>query len=105
MFDIKTPKRVYYLAADCEEDMTAWVDWVCQVLQRGNFLVKDLYPGTWGDMKRSKVYAFFLLFHVKVCGLRTFATEEDQEAREVCVEIIFLTSLISYFLFCTQPSK
>ena len=59
MFDIKTPKRVYYLAADCEEDMTAWVDWVCQVLQGGNFLVKDLYPGTWGDMKRSKVYAFF----------------------------------------------
>jgi len=48
MFDIKTPKRVYYLAADCEEDMTAWVDWVCQV-----------------------------------CGLRTFATEEDPEAREV----------------------
>jgi len=48
MFDIKTPKRVYYLAADCEADMTAWVDWVCQV-----------------------------------CGLRTFATEEDAEAREV----------------------
>ena len=49
MFDIKTPKRVYYLAADCEEDMTAWVDWVCQVLQaRGNLLVKDPCPGTWG---------------------------------------------------------
>jgi len=48
MFDIKTPKRVYYLAADNEADMTAWVDWVCQV-----------------------------------CGLRTFATEEDAEAREV----------------------
>ena len=31
MFDIKTPKRVYYLAADNEADMTAWVDWVCQV--------------------------------------------------------------------------
>jgi len=45
MFDIKTPKRVYYLAADSEEEMTAWVDWVCQV-----------------------------------CGLRTFATEEEGEA-------------------------
>jgi hypothetical protein len=32
MFDIKTPKRVYYLAADSEPDMTAWVDWVCQVI-------------------------------------------------------------------------
>jgi len=31
MFDIKTPKRVFYLAADTEEDMTRWVDYVCQV--------------------------------------------------------------------------
>lgn len=46
MFDIKTPKRVYYLAADSEAEMTAWVDWVCQV-----------------------------------CGLRTFAAEEELEAK------------------------
>jgi len=31
MFDIKTPKRVYYLAADSEQEMTRWVDYVCQV--------------------------------------------------------------------------
>jgi len=31
MFDIKTPKRVYYLAADSEEEMTRWVDYVCRV--------------------------------------------------------------------------
>lgn len=48
MFDIKTPKRVYYLAADTETEMTAWVDWVCQV-----------------------------------CGLRTFASEEEVEVKEL----------------------
>jgi len=31
MFDIKTPKRVYYLAADTEQEMTRWVDYVCRV--------------------------------------------------------------------------
>ncbi|EEB09988.1 GRB2-associated-binding protein, putative [Pediculus humanus corporis] len=31
MFDVKTPKRIYYLAADSETDMNKWVDCVCQV--------------------------------------------------------------------------
>lgn len=31
MFDIKTPKRVYYLAADSEQAMSEWVECVCQV--------------------------------------------------------------------------
>lgn len=31
MFDIKTPKRVFYLAADTEQEMTRWVNFVCQV--------------------------------------------------------------------------
>jgi len=31
MFDIKTPKRIYYLAADSEQEMTRWVDYVCRV--------------------------------------------------------------------------
>ncbi|XP_037931300.1 protein daughter of sevenless [Teleopsis dalmanni] len=31
MFDIKTPKRTYYLAADTEEDMRDWVNCICQV--------------------------------------------------------------------------
>ena len=29
MFDIKTPQRDYYLAADSYEDMAAWVRKVC----------------------------------------------------------------------------
>ncbi|XP_075159640.1 daughter of sevenless [Haematobia irritans] len=31
MFDIKTPKRTYYLAADTEADMRDWVNCICQV--------------------------------------------------------------------------
>jgi hypothetical protein len=31
MFDVKTPKRVYYLAAESEEDMNRWVEYVCHV--------------------------------------------------------------------------
>lgn len=31
MFNVKTPKRIYYLVADNEIDMNKWVDAVCQV--------------------------------------------------------------------------
>ncbi|EDW30182.1 GL22454 [Drosophila persimilis] len=31
MFDIKTPKRTYYLAAETESDMRDWVNCICQV--------------------------------------------------------------------------
>ena len=31
MFDIRTPHRVYYLAADTSDEMTAWVQAVCSV--------------------------------------------------------------------------
>ncbi|XP_055844998.1 protein daughter of sevenless [Episyrphus balteatus] len=31
MFDIKTPRRTYYLAADTEADMRDWVNCICQV--------------------------------------------------------------------------
>lgn len=31
MFDVCTPKRVYYLAAETESDMNKWVDCVCHV--------------------------------------------------------------------------
>lgn len=31
MFDVKTPSRVYYLAAESEEEMNKWVDCICQV--------------------------------------------------------------------------
>ncbi|XP_014262242.1 GRB2-associated-binding protein 1 [Cimex lectularius] len=31
MFDVRTPKRTYYLAAETEEDMNKWVECVCHV--------------------------------------------------------------------------
>lgn len=31
MFDIKTPSRTYYLAAETEQDMNSWVEYICQV--------------------------------------------------------------------------
>lgn len=31
MFDIKTPHRTYYLAADSEEEAKNWVSLICQV--------------------------------------------------------------------------
>lgn len=31
MFDIRTPTRIYYLAADTEEEMKAWVNCICSV--------------------------------------------------------------------------
>ena len=31
MFDVKTPHRTYYLAADTEKDMREWVQVICQV--------------------------------------------------------------------------
>ncbi|KAJ8865615.1 hypothetical protein PR048_033135 [Dryococelus australis] len=31
MFDVKTPKRIYYLAAESEDDMNKWVEYVCHV--------------------------------------------------------------------------
>ncbi|XP_055626931.1 protein daughter of sevenless [Toxorhynchites rutilus septentrionalis] len=31
MFDVKTPTRTYYLAADTEADMRGWVECICQV--------------------------------------------------------------------------
>ena len=50
---------------------------------------------------------YLSLFHFKVCGLRTFATEEDPEAREVCVEIILshLSFHISYSLLTPQSEE
>ena len=50
MFDIRTPRRVYYLAADTEEEMTSWVDLVCRVCGLHN------YSETQGD-KESSVMA------------------------------------------------
>jgi len=42
MFDIKTPKRVYYLAADTEQEMSRWVDYVCRVCNLHPFQTEEL---------------------------------------------------------------
>ena len=31
MFNVKTPKRIYYLVSENEADMNKWVDAICQV--------------------------------------------------------------------------
>lgn len=41
MFDIKTPKRTYYLAAESEEDMNIWVGFVCHVCGLKSFTVDE----------------------------------------------------------------
>ncbi|VVC45566.1 Hypothetical protein CINCED_3A021492 [Cinara cedri] len=41
MFDIKTPKRTYYLAAESEDDMNKWVDFVCHVCGLKPFTVDE----------------------------------------------------------------
>lgn len=37
MFDIKTPNRIYYLAAETENDMRDWVNCICQVCNLHDF--------------------------------------------------------------------
>ncbi|XP_075234904.1 daughter of sevenless [Lycorma delicatula] len=41
MFDVKTPKRTYYLAAETEEDMNKWVDCVCHVCGLKAYLTEE----------------------------------------------------------------
>lgn len=44
MFDIKTPKRVYYLCAETEQEMNKWVDCVCHVCGLKIYSQEDEYP-------------------------------------------------------------
>ncbi|KAK4301330.1 hypothetical protein Pmani_026518 [Petrolisthes manimaculis] len=44
MFDIKTPKRVYYLCAETEQEMNKWVDCVCHVCGLKIYNQEDEYP-------------------------------------------------------------
>ncbi|XP_063845966.1 GRB2-associated-binding protein 1-like [Scylla paramamosain] len=44
MFDIKTPKRVYFLCAETEREMNRWVDCVCQVCGLKIYSQEDEYP-------------------------------------------------------------
>lgn len=46
MFDVKTPKRVYYLAAESEEDMNRWVEYVCHVCGLKAYKDEDEYDYT-----------------------------------------------------------
>ncbi|XP_042214862.1 GRB2-associated-binding protein 1-like isoform X2 [Homarus americanus] len=44
MFDIKTPKRIYYLCAETEQEMNRWVDCVCHVCGLKIYTQEDEYP-------------------------------------------------------------
>merc|ERR1719376_785227 len=46
MFDIKTPKRMYFLAVDTKEEMTTWVRMICSAcgLQSTKDEVDSSYP-------------------------------------------------------------
>ncbi|KAK7072626.1 GPI-anchor transamidase subunit gab1 [Halocaridina rubra] len=44
MFDIKTPKRVYYLCAETEQEMNRWVDCVCQVCGLKMYSQEEDFP-------------------------------------------------------------
>lgn len=48
MFDIRTPKRVYFLAADSESDMNGWVGCICHVcgLKGGSCVISEVKDGT-----------------------------------------------------------
>lgn len=45
MFDIKTPRRIYYLAADTESDMRDWVNCICQVCNLHDFTKEQQQQG------------------------------------------------------------
>jgi len=46
MFDIRTPKRVYFLAADSESDMNSWVGCICHVCGLKVFYREDEETGS-----------------------------------------------------------
>lgn len=46
MFDIRTPKRVYFLAADSESDMNSWVGCICHVCGLKVFYREDEEAGS-----------------------------------------------------------
>ncbi|XP_036325454.1 protein daughter of sevenless, partial [Rhagoletis pomonella] len=59
MFDIKTPKRTYYLAADSAEDMRDWVNCICQVCHLHDFKHSlDDYGGGLSNNKNISLETF-----------------------------------------------
>ena len=57
MFDIKTPRRVYYLAADTEEDMSQWVSMVCRACGLHNYGQDTPTPPTTDHVTHAPVTA------------------------------------------------
>lgn len=49
MFNIRTPKRMYYLAAETEDDMNKWVDCICHVCGLKPFIMEDTTTEYEGD--------------------------------------------------------
>lgn len=54
MFTIRTPKRIYYLAAESEEEMNKWVDCVCHVCGLKPFISDDAVIGWLNEIKKRK---------------------------------------------------
>lgn len=57
MFDVKTPRRTYYLAADSEEDMNAWVNCICEVCN-----LQDLSKHQQQNNEENRQCKYFWLF-------------------------------------------
>ena len=66
MFNVKTPKRTYYLVAENEAEMNKWVDAVCQVCGLKAYTQDEDQQcqsnfNSW-PLFRTKVYLFFISF-------------------------------------------
>lgn len=59
MFDVKTPLRTYYLAANSEEDMNAWVNCICEVCN-----LQDLSKPQQSNTADGRLCKFQLLYSV-----------------------------------------
>lgn len=56
MFDVRTPKRIYYLAADTEDEMMKWVHNVCHVCG-----LKAYTPEEDGGYLANEIWIAFLM--------------------------------------------
>jgi hypothetical protein len=66
MFDVKTPKRVYYLVAESEEDMNKWVEYICHVCGLKAYKDEDGMSVDNPEVLLIKLLIIFLLYWHKV---------------------------------------
>lgn len=61
MFNVKTPKRIYYLVAENEVDMNKWVDAVCQVCGLKAYTQDEEQQSKTHVSHYSFAYAFYVI--------------------------------------------